>query len=288
MNRLWFIVCVSSILVVAMLSACTDSSKNSKGKNDTSIEDSLGIQYPDTIYPIDNEYTKIKNSLCDTIGFDDLKYTNANTKIISLNPSDSLQRFIFISEADCGFPSGSCGKIIELIERDKTNQYTSLIKVCGLVDSIIYDKKQILYSTFAQHQYSLDCSQRDIKPRLRQINGMPVEDIQYLSKELNVLEDNFIAKGKPTDNADAIPLECKTKMLGPGLFLRVYQLEYQDEAYVYAVITNEDKQIQKFGGRGKFRDFNIENTQALLKLEQNGILQTWQLKEGSKIFSRKS
>lgn len=287
MNRFWHFA-FYLLIIVAFLNSCKDSSKNTSNAEAKSIEDSLGIQYPDTTYPLDNEYTRIKNSLCDTIGFDDLKYTNANTQIISLDPLDSLQRFIFISETDCGFPSGNCGKIIELIERKKNNGYQSLIKVCGLVDTIFYDQKQIIYSTFARHQYALDCSKRDIRPRLRQINGMPVEDIQYLGQELNVLEDNFIPKGSPSDNADAIALDCKIKMLSPGLYLRVYELEFQDEAYVFAIISKEEKQLQKFGGKGRFRDFNIENAHALLKLEQSGKLQTWEWKEGKKIFSRKS
>lgn len=270
-----------------ILAACKGSKEPEQQASQRSVEDSLGIQYPDTVYPLDNDYVKIKKSLCDTAGFDDVLYTNANTEVISLNPEDSLQRFVFIAEADCGFVTGSCGKIIELIER-KGGNYISLIKVCGHIDSIDRDKLYIYYSTFAQRQYVLKLGRSLVKPVLVQVNGIPVDDIKYISRELNTIEDNIVVEGTKTDNPDAILVHSEIIQTEANRILRLYKLEYQGESYTFASVTDGQQVLQQLGGKGRIGVLDIDNQRVSVDLQQDGRVQTWYWERGNKIFSQKN
>ena len=99
---------------------------------------------------IDNEYTKIALSLCESIEFKELEYTTKNTKIIGLDIQQPVNCFLFASEISCGFPAGSCGDDIQVIMKDSTG-YHQVFSVCGFVynslSEINYGIKSFLYGT---------------------------------------------------------------------------------------------------------------------------------------------
>ncbi len=263
------------------------SCKEKKKENQNTQEntDSVHIEYVDSVYEIHNEYTQIKTQLCDTIGFQDLKYTNANTQIFSLNPSDSTQKFLFITEVDCAFPAGNCGKTIEVIERTGSNKYKSMIKVCGKIDSIYLDNKSLTYSTISNRKYNLDFSGNKVKTNLLSVHKMPVEDLKAISKSLNVIEENLILKGEKTDNLDAIPIVFEKRAIEPNIWIYFYQLEFEGVPYNFVFLHQKEKLKQQIGGKSIISIKNNGTSQIeLVEKGEHGI-KIWKFNKKKKIFS---
>lgn len=258
--------------------------KKKENQNTQQNTDSVHIEYVDSVYEIHNEYTQIKTQLCDTIGFQDLKYTNANTQIFSLNPNDSTQKFLFITEVDCAFPAGNCGKTIEVIER-AGSKYKSMIKVCGKIDSIYLDKKTLTYSTISNRKYNLDFSGNKVKTNLLSVHNMPVEDLKAISKSLNVIEENLILKGEKTDNLDAIPVVFEKTEIEPNIWVCYYQLAFEGVPYNFVFLHQKEKLKQQIGGKSIISIKNNGTSQIeLVEKAENGA-KIWKFNRKKKIFS---
>ncbi|MBX9448744.1 MAG: hypothetical protein KL787_03045 [Taibaiella sp.] len=272
------------LLIILALTACKEK-KAEDGKRST--EDSLGIEYVDSVYILDNEYTRIKSGLCDTIAFDNLNYTNANTQVYTLDTLDSTRRFLFITEVDCGFPSGNCGKSIEIIEKVNDN-YTSKIKVCGVVDSIDLKTKTVVYSTFAKRKYAIAFGSKTVEPVLVSIHGMPVDDLRDISRELDILEDNLVLKGERTENMDAVAVTFTREKINKNDELLLYKFEYQGSEYSYAFYHQNGKCKQKIGGKGFIQLLHLGSNAIQLNVKDESDNKTWIYNDAKKIFSVKS
>lgn len=277
-----------SIFILGAILFFSCKEKKTKIEDTITQTDTIHIEYVDSIYDLANAYTKIKTQLCDTIGFEDLTYTNANTEIFSLSPEDSTRKFLFITEVDCGFPGGNCGKTIEVIERIN-NKYQSLIKVCGKIDSIYLDQKKLEYSTISSRKYSIDFSTSKIATKIISIHDMPVDDLKSISKYLSIIEENLVLKGVKTDNLDAIPVTFeKINVMGKEVQAYYYQFEHQGFPYSFVFVHQRGKTKQQIGGKGVITIQNKQNLNIeLLVKDEEEEIKVWKFNKNKRIFSTK-
>lgn len=131
---------------------------------------------------INNIYTKIADSLCSPLQISDLKYTTKNTKIISLNPSDSLDCFIFLSEVACGYPSGSCGYDMQVIMK-KNGKYTSELSTCGYIFNTLHEQNEgissFIYGTHDGYKIQVNWNGKEFEEINISVNNI---DYKYISK----------------------------------------------------------------------------------------------------------
>lgn len=270
------------ILSVSLLNSCKESKKEEQQTRST--EDSLGIVYEDSVYIIDNEYTKIKNSLCEKIEFTDLNFTNANTQIYSLDPTDSTRKFLFISEIECGFTSGNCGTSIDIIER-KGKKYSSILKVCGKLDSIAPDLSYFEYITFTNRKFRVGLNSHKPQGVLISVHNMPYTDLQSISKLTDITEDNLILKGEKTENMDAVPVIFIQEQVGNDLAINIYKLDNFGTKYGFIFVHNKHKPSagQQIGGKGDLKI--IEDKQDIvIELANSGVVEKWKFNVSKKIF----
>ncbi|MFM6983977.1 MAG: hypothetical protein ACKOXF_07580 [Chitinophagaceae bacterium] len=77
---------------------------------------------------INNDFTKIVRSLCSVRG--DMLYTDSNTTYFSLSEANDLSCFVFASEIVCGGASGTCGRNIEVYQK-QSGQHQIVYQNCG-------------------------------------------------------------------------------------------------------------------------------------------------------------
>lgn len=265
------------IVLLATISMYLGCKEDRKEVDTEKVEDSIWVDKSEWV--LDNAFTRIKNSMCDTIPFESAAYTNKNTQIFSLNEVDSTEYFLFISEIDCGHPAGSCGQSIELIHR-KGEEYISLGEYCGKLDSVAINKKYLYYSTMGGRSYKLTLNKSRVQATLLSIHGMFIKDLSTISELSGIYQDNLILAGQPTENLDAVPVRFKKITLHDATVLHIYNLDNFGTPVAFAFMYQREKRKQQFSGA---QIECIENTDAIIIHKEDGSY-TWKYNEQQKIF----
>jgi hypothetical protein len=78
---------------------------------------------------LENEYTRIVSSLCNGKG-DYCNFSKKNTQYFDLMDSIPLKMFVFVTDCNCQYWSGTCGMYIE-VYGECQGEYKILYNACG-------------------------------------------------------------------------------------------------------------------------------------------------------------
>ncbi len=191
---------------------------------------------------IDNIYTKIVDSVCNSVLSNDIEYTNFNTSIHVLTPGDSLDCFVFCSEATCGFLPGNCGRDIQVIKRTQEG-YRVAFSACGNIYTTINEKKDhilsFLYGTQEGYIVKVFWDGREFEDKTISINNISYSYIIKIAEATRHNPTDFILYDLNHPNQEKIPVIVEDFQLGPNKPGKRFKVVFEQDPEVF-IFENPD------------------------------------------------
>lgn len=136
---------------------------------------------------INNDYTKIVRSLCSDSG--EILYTDSNTSYFSLSEATDLNCFVFASEIVCGGATGTCGRNIEIYQK-QTDKYQIVYQNCGFNLQSGIDQQEGIrtfkFSTREGYEIKVSFKNGEFREDTLRLNGLDYGLVKTISKILKV------------------------------------------------------------------------------------------------------
>lgn len=213
-------------------------------------------QKKDTIVEkeLQNIYTKIADSLCAPLQVSDYKYTDRNTHIYFLNPKDSLDCFIFVSEVACGFPAGSCGSDIQVIKR-KGGKYRSMLSACGYIYNTLNaqndDILSFIYGTHDGYKVQVNWDGKEFDEENISVNNVKYEYIIRISEASHRNVTDFTLYNPKDSIDDKIPVIVEDFQYGMKRKGKLYTVMLDKSQEMYLFDDGDNPQII-LSAKGKY------------------------------------
>lgn len=221
--------------LLGTLSACSAPEEKKKPQKPVSINKPQTV---DSEKVIDNKFTQIVSNLCGNVEFEDLKYTNKNTEIISLDIRTSTDCFLFASEINCGFPAGTCGDDIQVIMKG-AGGYHAVFEACGYIynslSEINHGIKSFVYGTSDGYKIKVAWNGKRFTEQTLAINNLNYSSIKEISKLTKIVESDFTPEDPKNEDGLHTRVRIEPVDIGREKSLKLYtvMLEQEPEYFLF-------------------------------------------------------